>query len=300
MEYFQFPDLSSLHADNCGCAKLLPGWTHPRRRLGSSVLIIGERGQVPIADGESEHRVDHDIGAGSVALLPAGRVHHGSRAITAPAMYYWFHFSLPEPPVILSEGAGDTMLSDPGIAAHRLDGAALLPLSFRLDDPEPFWQAFHELLFEQERPSYTRMKFQLLFHRLVIDLTENVIATRRPGQANVGRSSVAYAVVTRVAEHLNDPNLSIKTVADAVGLNPDYVGRRFKEVMGLSVGDYLLKKRLERAVKLLQESRDGVASVAEACGFSSLRNFLRQFKAQLGLTPSEARKRHTVMHVNSL
>jgi AraC-like DNA-binding protein len=264
------------------------------------VLIIGVKGTVPIADGEAEHRVDHDIGAGTVALLPAGRVHFGSDAIAAPAMYYWFHFSLPEPPAILPQGAGDTMLSDPGIAAHRLDGAALLPLSFRLDDPEPFWQAFHELLFEQERPSYTRMKFQLLFHRLVIDLTEALIATHRPGRSSVGRSSVAYAVVTWMAEHLNDPNLSIKTVADAVELNPDYVGRRFKEVMGLSVGDYLLKKRLERAVKLLQETHDGVAGVAEACGFSSLRNFLRQFKAQLGLTPSEVRKRHTIMHVNSL
>jgi AraC-like DNA-binding protein len=300
VEYFMFPDLRTVHADNGGCAILSPGWSHPRRRLGSSVLILGVRGHVPIIDGENEHQIVHDVGPGTVTLLPAERVHFGPQPLESPAMYYWFHFRLAESPMIIQQPSYDAIMSDADIIAHRLDGAALLPLSFRVPDPEPQWNSFRELLFEQENRSYTRLKFQILFQRLIIALAEYVIAAHRPGRPDVGPSGVAYSVVTWMSEHLTDPNLSIKTIADAVGLNPDYAGRRFREVMGLSVGEYLLKKRVELAIKRLQETNDNVQQIAESCGFGSVRHFLRQFKVQQGATPSEVRHRHQIMHVNSL
>src|SRR5262245_31846185 len=219
MEYFQFPDLRSVHADNGGCAILSPGWSHQRRRLGSSVLIVGARGNASIVDGEGDHEIAHEVGPGTVSLLPAERVHFGPRPLTASAMYYWFHFRLQESPVILQQPAYDTIMSDPEIVSHRLDGAALLPLTFRVADAEPIWNQFRELLFEQENPSYTRLKFQILFQRLVITLAEHVIASHRPERTSAGPSGVAYAVVTWMSEHLTDPNLSVKTIADAIGLN---------------------------------------------------------------------------------
>ena len=296
MDYFLFPNFRSLHADNCGCAMLSPPWVHPRRKLGSSVLIVGNRGRVPIVDGDRELWIE----PGTVSLLPAGQIHFGSQSISAPAMYFWFHFTTVKPPVILPELAADTIFSDPGITSHKLDGAALLPLHYTLGDPEPVYQAFHDLLYEQENRSYTSHKFQIMFQSLLINLTAGVIGVHRPGSAGATRTSVAYDIVRFVAEHLTDPNLSIKMVAKAICLNPDYAGRRFKETMGLSVGEYLLKKRVELAVRLLQETGDTMAYVAGQCGFSSVRNFLRQFKAAKGMTPTEVRQRHRIMHVNSL
>ena len=295
MEYFQFPTFGSLHADNCGCALLSPPWIHPRRKLGSSVLIVGNRGRVPIVDRDEEHW----IAPGTVTLLPAGQIHYGSQPISAPAMYFWFHFTTARSPVILPPTEVDTIFSDPGITSHKLDGAALLPLHFVLDDPEPVYQAFHDLLYEQENRSYTSLKFQILFQSLLIRLTEEVIASHSPGEAAT-RTSVAYDIVTFLAEHLTDPNLSIKMVSAAIGLNSDYAGRRFKDTMGLSVGEYLLRKRVEMAVRFLQETGETVDFIACLCGFSSVRNFLRQFKAEKGMTPTEVRKRHRIMHVNSL
>lgn len=296
MDYFLFPNFRFLHADNCGCAVLSPPWFHPRRKLGSSVLIVGNRGRVPIVDCDRELWIE----PGTVTLLPAGQIHYGSHPITAPAMYFWFHFTTLKPPVILPSTVADTIFSDPGITSHKLEGAALVPLHFNLEDPEPVFQAFHDLLYEQENRSYTSQKFQLLFQNLLISLTEGVISLHRPGSTDSARSSVAYDIVRFLAEHMTDPNLSIKMVATAIRLNPDYAGRRFKETMGLSVGEYLLKKRVELAVRLLQETSQTMNSIAGQCGFSSVRNFLRQFKAEKGMTPTEVRQRHRAMHINSL
>jgi AraC-like DNA-binding protein len=289
-----------MHADNCGCAILSPGWSHPRRLLDSSVLIIGVRGHVPIvvggAAGTGEAERGYVIAPGTVTILPAGRVHYGTRAIDSSSMYYWFHFTVSGSPAVISGSEAARLLGDDG----ALDGSALLPLQFSLDDPEPFHQYFRELLFEQENPSYTKLKFQIMFQNLVIRLTESVIAVRQPEHSGVGKSSVTYSIVTWMSEHLTDPNLSIKTIAAAIGLNPDYAGRRFREVMGLSVGDYLLRKRIELAVGKLRETNDTVAEIAQDCGFGTVRHFLRQFKAEEGLTPTEVRRRHRTMHVNVL
>ena len=241
-------------------------------------------------DGANGSETERIIGRGTVALLPAGNIHYGSRPITGPAMFYWFHFSLSSKPNIVSQTGAD--------AIH--DGTPLLPLSFKLGDSAPFYQYFRELLFEQENPSYTKQKFQILFQILVIRLTEIMIAERHPEHSRINKSSIAYTIVTWISEHLTDPNLSTKIIADSIGLNPDYAGRRFRLVMGLSIGDYMLKKRMELAGRQLRETNDTVTRIAQDCGFGSTRHFLRQFKAEEGLTPNEARKRYRMMHVNIL
>jgi len=296
VDYLLFPHFRFLRADNGGCAHLPSGWVHPRRILGSSVMILGVRGSVPIIVGDVEYSVD----PGTVVLLPAGLVHYGPRPLESPAMYYWFHFTLSEVAEVLDEPDAKRLLASTGGSDGRLEGAALLPFRYRIGDPEPFFQKFRELLFEQERPCYTGLKFQLLFQELLIGLTEHVLASSRPTESGSAGSSIAYSIVTLLLENVADPRVSIKYIAAELGLHPDYAGRRFRETMGLSVGDYILKKRIELAVSLLLDTADTVERIASKCGFNDFRHFLRQFKAERGMTPTEARRRHRIVHVNAL
>jgi len=296
VRHFLIPDVAKVHADNGGQAILNHGWIHPRRLLSSSVLIIGIKGSVRLSvDGE-----DLEVIHGRMVALPAGTIHEGSVPISECAAYYWMHFTLPEPGGILSQSEADTILSSEGVTNHLLENAAFLPLQFDIPEPEPFATAFRELLNLQERPSYTGWKFQLLFQCLLIQLTEAVIREHNPPREVSPSSSVVYGILSCVAEALTDPDLSIKRVASTLGLNLDYAGRRFKKVMGMSVGDYILKERIKLAMSRLRQGSDTLESVARDCGFGSLRHFLRQFKAETGGTPKEFRSRYRMMHVNSL
>jgi len=296
MRHFLIPNLSRVHADNGGLGIFNPGWTHPGRLLTSSVLILGVRGTVHLAvDGEPV-----DMVPGRVVVLPAGWGHTGTAALSEGASYFWCHFTLPEAGSLLSQDEADTILSSEGVTSHLLDDAAFVPLPFDLPEPEPLVNEFRELLNQQENPTYTGWKFQLLFQLLLVHLTETVIAAHQPPKEVSSSSSVVYGILANVAENLTDPNLSIKTIASALGLNLDYAGRRFKQVMGLSVGDYLLTQRLKLALGRLHQTGDTLEAVAAACGFGSLRHFLRQFKAHYGTTPTEARNRYRMMHFNSL
>lgn len=296
VRHILIPSLSQVHADNGGLAVLNPGWKHPRRLLTSSVLILGIRGTVRLA--VEDETVD--LVPGRVVVLPVGLIHRGTEPLAESASYYWMHFTFPGEVAFLSQEESDTILSSEGVTSHRLEDAAFLPFRFDLPEPEPFREEFRELLNQQENPTYTGWMFQLMFQCLLIHLTEAVISAHQPPKNPSSSSSVVYGVLSCVAENLTDPNLSVKSIAQTLGLNLDYTGRRFKEVMGLSVGDYILKERLKLAMVRLRQSQDTLASVASDCGFGTLRHFLRQFKAQFGTTPTEARTRYRMMHFNSL
>jgi AraC-like DNA-binding protein len=296
MRHLFIPTLRSVHADNGGLGIFSPGWIHPDRVLTSSVLLLGIRGRVPLTiDGET-----HDLIPGRILVLPAGFRHSGASPLGEGASYYWLHFTLPEPATLVPQDEADTILGSEGVANHLLEDAAFLPLPFDLPEPGPIADEFRDLLNQQEKPSYTGWKFQLQFQGLLIALTEAVIAAHRPPPVASPATNVVYGILACVAERVTDPNLSIKTIADELGLNPDYAGRRFKQVMGLSVGDYLLRQRIQLAVHRLERHAETLDDVAAACGFGTVRHFLRQFKAQTGTTPTEIRLRYRRMHINSI
>jgi AraC-like DNA-binding protein len=293
--------LPDTRADNCGNAILSPGWSHPERLLPSSVLILGRKGSAVIDD-EGELL---EVKPSRIVLLAAGRHHKGAEKIRSSASYYWIHFTAPVDSLsALSEEEAATVLSSPDVRGYKLRQAALVPRSFDLKDEEPFVQSFHDLLFEQESPSYTPLKYQAIFRQMLIRLTESVIASYR-GPSGAGAesgspiASIVYATVADVLERLIDPELSVKTIASRLKLNPDYIGRRFREVMGISIGSFILKKRIQFAQGRLGESNDSVKEIARQCGFGTMRHFIRQFKSEAGMTPTEARLHYQARHINN-
>jgi AraC-like DNA-binding protein len=275
---------------------LNPGWIHMKRKLSETVIILGRKNTARIED-EGEQI---EIRPNRICILAAGRLHQGKQAITEPVSYYWLHFVTPSFPDLLSDDEANTILSNRDVIKQRLSRAALVKQQLDLRDPEPLNRLFHDLLYEQERPSYSSLKFQVLVQQLLVDATEATIAEHTVPRTLPTGSDLAYSILSLIAERLSDPNLSIKYIADLLKHNPDYVGRKFKNVMGLSIGEYVLQKRIELATLRLQETYGSVASIAGQCGFGSMRNFLRQFKAVQGITPSELRARYRTMYINSL
>lgn len=80
-------------------------------------------------------------------------------------------------------------------------------------------------------------------------------------------------------------------VAAAVHLNPDYLSRIFKKSTGDSIQEYIWKRRLEKAVLLLQTTELSMGDVAAQTGFSSSSHFSTMFKKVMGVTPREFRRR---------
>jgi AraC family transcriptional regulator len=84
-------------------------------------------------------------------------------------------------------------------------------------------------------------------------------------------------------------SLTLLSVAEAVGVHPSHLARTFRKSYGCTVGDYLRRARLERAVEELGDEQKSLAEIALAAGFYDQSHFTRAFKAHLGTTPSRFR-----------
>lgn len=74
----------------------------------------------------------------------------------------------------------------------------------------------------------------------------------------------------------------------------------FKAEYGMTIMDYVLKKRMERAERLLRNSDLSVREVASECGFSDDEYFSRCFKKTYGKSPKNWRRENSVDRQNNL
>ena len=84
--------------------------------------------------------------------------------------------------------------------------------------------------------------------------------------------------------------LNVEELARGVHLSAGHLSRQFRQAYGESVYQYLMTRRIERAMSLL---RIGDASVTEVCfavGFSSLGTFSTRFSELVGVPPSVYRE----------
>ncbi len=110
----------------------------------------------------------------------------------------------------------------------------------------------------------------------------------QPPLAYVDRVNRAIDFVLR---HLDGP-LRLEAVARAACFSPYHFHRVFRRLVGESLGEFVKRLRLERALTLMSP-KDGAArrprsltDIAFACGFSSSSDFTRCFKGRFGVSPS--------------
>jgi len=84
--------------------------------------------------------------------------------------------------------------------------------------------------------------------------------------------------------------LTLKSIADKVHLNPNYLSTLFHEKTGETVTQYLTRIRIDAAVYLLQNSELNIAQIAEKTGFRSESTFYQQFRKRMGTSPKVIRQ----------
>ncbi len=103
------------------------------------------------------------------------------------------------------------------------------------------------------------------------------------------------ALVKRMIAYLHQnyhETPSLREMAAAIGVNEDYLGRVFRQELGLSPGDYLNRYRIKQAKELLQQTDNSIMAVAHKVGFKDSAYFSRVFRKLVGQSPSAYRDYH--------
>ncbi|MGN7360485.1 AraC family transcriptional regulator [Paenibacillus sp. SAF-054] len=134
----------------------------------------------------------------------------------------------------------------------------------------------------------TLSEFQAWLEGIVTTLASETEAPKSPNR----KEEIVLEIKEFVDSHLQDSQLSIEQVADNFSFSVSYIRQLFKEIMNMSLSEYILQERIEKVKEKLVSSQLSVLEIADQCGFLSKGHFFSAFKKFTDLTPKQYRESH--------
>lgn len=105
-----------------------------------------------------------------------------------------------------------------------------------------------------------------------------------------GISNDLYNSMEFIKKNINQ-KINILDVANSINRSSSYVISHFKKELGINVGAYIIRCKLEEAKSLLTYSNRSLSEISNYLCFASQSHFQNSFKKQYGLTPLQYRKK---------
>ena len=108
---------------------------------------------------------------------------------------------------------------------------------------------------------------------------------------------VRMAPAILMMDHNFHEALTLEMLAQTVHMNRNYFSTLFTQLMGCTVSDYLIRRRLGNAASLLTSTDNSIISIAMDSGFRNVSYFNRAFRKRFGITPGQYRDQLRMEHI---
>jgi AraC-like DNA-binding protein len=120
---------------------------------------------------------------------------------------------------------------------------------------------------------------------------EEAHAPGSPGQGEPDPPHPALARALWVIHHRLDEPLTLRDLAAAAHVTPEYLVRLFRRRLGTSPLRYLWQERVRFGLSLLEHTGLPVGEIAARAGFQTVYHFSRRVRAATGVPPTRLRRR---------
>jgi transcriptional regulator of acetoin/glycerol metabolism/AraC-like DNA-binding protein len=137
----------------------------------------------------------------------------------------------------------------------------------------------------------------------VVQSSADISAHSRPRISTLGTSRIQKpeadtrgglppGLTRRMREYIDahiSENISLDVMAEMAALSVFHFARAFRQSFGVPPHSYLVRRRVEHAHRLLQQTELALSEIALSTGFSDHSHFAKHFRRVTGMTPSAAR-----------
>ncbi len=257
------------------------GWTGAEHSHPFWELLYLKSGEMAVRVEGSGGRM---LTAGGMILIPPGKRHRFENAGDAPsrALYVgcraaldWTHAA-----------------SDSGHAAS--DAAEEIPEDLEgfegLENLKQTLDALADRETPQKKAAFSAAQGTLLcaFCGIFAQLDEKRSPDRSHEPSRSGELLAAKAkdyVKANVSR-----SVTVKEIADSLYITPHYLGVTFRRVTGMTIHEYHLRVRMQKALDLVRTTAIPLADLSEQLGFDTPQYFSSSFSRYYGAPPSAFRK----------
>ena len=131
----------------------------------------------------------------------------------------------------------------------------------------------------------------------IVDGERNIIGLMGTMQSYEGKKKalMPYSQISAAVNHIRDNHrerITVTYLASLCVLSPRQMHRKFRDVFGMSVQEFLNRTRIQAASDALLASDATIADIAIDFGFCDQSAFTQQFRRHTGLTPLKFRKQY--------
>lgn len=131
---------------------------------------------------------------------------------------------------------------------------------------------------------------RLVVEEMLVAVVAEVLGVDAGDRPTPAARRQAEVVRSLLAARFREP-LSLAEVADAVGVSPYHLHRRFRAATGWTIHAYREHLRLREGLAAVVDGAEDLAAVAHELGFASHSHFTARFRRAFGMTPSTVRRR---------
>ena len=146
-----------------------------------------------------------------------------------------------------------------------------------------FAKLYHEFIISD---IYSNVSVELLLLQICNELTEV--------KDNTAKETPNWIHELKEILHYDDTSeLSLQYLSDQLNIHPVHISRSAPKYLFTSLGEYIRKHKIKKAIPLLFDSKNSLTSIAHQTGFSDQSHFNRVFKYYFSMNPSLYRKNTT-------
>lgn len=240
-------------------------WMHDDMPLHDYELFVITEGTLYI----SYNKQDYSVSQGEMLLLSPVPEPNNRRKGFRPSgcSFYWLHFSCDTAP----EGEG-----------------IKIPAKSKLTSPEKVIVLMKQLQ-DIIRSSYDSYARNYMTTTILCEIHNQFrIVKDLPSETLKNNVQIYHDIVDYIFERLTC-ELKVSEIAEHFGYHEKYLSHLFSSIAGISLKQFILKSKMDKANFLLTDTNLAIHEIAQELGFRDCHNFMKAYKKITGLTPSEYR-----------
>lgn len=243
---------------NMGLFSTSEPWSHPARTIDSYEIIYVIEGDFYIKESDTIYHLE----SGKTFILYPNVKHCGIRKSQGEVKFYWLHFYCDNFP--------------------KLHIKKIYSKNELLNNE----YLFREIINIQQSENKTLADIKLA--ELLVRISE-------------AGTTEQTKIISEIEEYIrvnSDEKISVSDIASVFKYNKDYLSRLFIKKKGVTLQNFIIRKRIDYIKVFLLNTNFSIKEIAIKCNFSHENNFVKFFKYNTKMTPSEYRNRHNNLHMN--